>query len=134
MFAAVLNVCTLMKSTSADNGVLLIAMHPVLLGLEIPTMAIWLVFQLQHLPFTAMFWFEHDGQLITAVTHLHVWVLWSRTRFMQPGIVASTLHPYHARLYRNHVQDHPFKRSQAWTGLDWTLQSAVPNSGLGRRV
>lgn len=90
-------------------------MHPVLLVVEMPTVAICLVFQLHHLP---LFWFKHDGQLNTTVTHFHVWVRWSRTQFMQPGIVASTLHSYHARVYRNHVQDHPFKRTQAWTGLD----------------
>lgn len=122
MFAAVLNIYTLVTSTSVDNG--FIAMHPVLLVLEMLTMAICLVFQLQHLPFTAMFWFEPDGQLNATVTHFHVWAQWSQTQFMQPGIVASTLHPYHARVYRDHVQDHPFKRTQTWTGLDFTVSCA----------
>lgn len=80
------------------------------LTLETPTMTIWAAFQLQHLPYTAMFWFKCEGHTTPCLATVVL-----DTVQVCPGMVASKLLNIRtmARVHRNCAQDHLFKQTGA---------------------
>lgn len=80
MFTAVQCLCSGVQHPCSVKSSLLVCM--LFLTVEMPTVAIWLVFQLQQVPCAAMFWLKCEGQLTTRSVLFLVLARWSWTWFM----------------------------------------------------